>query len=202
MLRRLLPSSSSSPVWLKAAWSLSLVAVVVGSFGLMAAAWARGDRQISQARATLRLQHAKGLRLSVRGLAAGDVVQRTVDVRNVGALRSGRMTLQLRLRRKVRRSLLVTDRVQGLRVRVDRCSARWRYDRPTRTYVCKRHRVTVLMPRPVLGGALRLRKMPRLRPHSVVYLRLTVGLPVTAGNTVEGLRTTLVYRFSAPSGTR
>ena len=142
----------------------------------------------------LALHRQAPLRAVIRGLAAGDQVQRTVDVRNTAGA-GGRLQLRVRVTRKGRHSPLVSNRRLGLRVRVDACSRPWRRVKRTHAFTCKGRVRTLLRPVAVLGK-LRLRHAA-LRPHRLMHLRITVSLPGTAPNSMERRGVTLRYRFVA-----
>lgn len=123
-------------------------------------------------------------------IAPGDRVVRTLvfHVRGHGRLE----VVQLRV--EARRKSLLTDRANGLRLSLERCSRRWERRAGVRPFRCRGHRSTLLKEVPVLG-ARRLRGL-FLRPGARAYIRLTLTLPAAAGNALQNQRSTLVYRFT------
>jgi hypothetical protein len=83
-----------------------------------------------------------------------------------------------------------------LRLKIERCSTRWTRNRPTRTYKCHDRHWVVL--RTVAIGSRRPLRLRRLsaRAGRTDHLRLTLGLPLRAGNEVEHRLSRLVYTFT------
>jgi len=169
-------------------------AVVVGtasSFAVLGAAADLADASRG------RLQ-AKGPQLLIAGrnvqraraVAPGDSIERTIvlRVRGRGELRVVALAV------KAKRASLLTDRTQGLRLSMVRCSRRWKRRLRAHSYTCRGRRTRLVTRKPVLG---RRRLGLRLRRGEKAYLRLTLTLPTRAGNALEGQTSTLVYRFRA-----
>jgi spore coat-associated protein N len=95
---------------------------------------------------------------------------------------------------KAQRASLLTDRKQGLRLSLVRCSRGWKGTLRAHSYTCLGRRTRLLTRRPALG---RRRLGLLLRRGQKAYLRLTLTLPTQAGNALQGQTSTLVYRFTA-----
>jgi hypothetical protein len=114
-------------------------------------------------------------------LAAGDRAQRVFD---------------LRVRRRTRAKLVVSSGTSplvgagGVRIRIDRCSKAWRGHGAT--FSCKGKTSVVLADSPVLGKHV----LRRLSGRTANHLRLTLTLPQSAPNALQGQTAKLVYRFS------
>jgi hypothetical protein len=125
-----------------------------------------------------------------RAVAPGDRIQRTLVLR----VRGRGELLVVALAVKAKRASLLTDRKQGLRLSLERCSRGWKGPRRTHSYTCRGRRTRLLTRKPVLG---RRRLGLLLRRGQKAYLCLTLTLPTQAGNALEGQTSTLVYRFTA-----
>jgi spore coat-associated protein N len=169
-------------------------AVVVGTAASFAALGAAADL----ADASRGRVQAKGPQLLLAGrnvqraraVAPGDRIQRTLvlRVRERGELRIVALAV------KAKRASLLTDRKQGLRLSLERCSRGWKGPRRAHSYTCRGRRTRLLTRKPVLG---RRRLGLLLRRGQRAYLRLTLTLPTQAGNRLQGQTSTLVYRFTA-----
>jgi len=147
--------------------------------GLMAFAnLASGAARIDDStHARIKVVHAKFT--PALNLAAGDRAQRIFD---------------LKTRRRSRATLVVSSRTSPLagavRIRVDRCAKAWRSRGAT--FSCKGKTVVVLSDSPALGKhALR-----KLSGRNANHLRLTLTLPQSAPNALQGQAAKLTYKFS------
>ena len=128
---------------------------------------------------------------SVGALAPGDRAERTLELRYRG--RFAAVVLRLRASGS---SLLRSDPSGGLRLTIDRCSKRWTKKRETNAYVCLGKHWSVLKTVPVSGKRkLRLKHLSR-RAGRTDHLRLTLSLPSSAGNTLQGQTARVVYRLT------
>jgi hypothetical protein len=169
-------------------------AVVVGtaaSFAVLGAAADLADASRGRVQATGPQLLIAGRNVQrARAVAPGDRIQRTLvlRVRGRGELRVVALAI------KAKRASLLTDRKQGLRLSLERCSRGWKGPLRAHSYRCRGKRTRLLSRRPVLG---RRRLGLLLRGGQKAYLRLTLTLPAQAGNALEGQTSTLVYRFTA-----
>lgn len=132
-------------------------------------------------------------RLSVPGvaLAAGDRLQRPFDLDNRGTKPLTAVSLTSRARVS---SLLSSDRVNGLRLRLTRCSRA--FVRRPAGYGCPGKTTMLLRTRPVLVSGAKLTGLARLAPKRSAHLLLTLVLPAVAPNAFQGKQTALTYTFT------
>jgi hypothetical protein len=119
---------------------------------------------------------------SARTLAAGDRVQRVLELRT-----GGRARVTLLTAAKAPSPLI--DRSVGLRLRVDACTKVWRA--AAGGYTCRGKTTVVAADAPAVGRHV-LRK---LRKWGKNHLRLTLALPQSAPSALQGQSVALVYRF-------
>ena len=139
------------------------------------------------------------LNIGATGLAAGDSLQRTVDLINSGDLALASITLGTSA---VTSSVLDTDLTKGLHMVIDECSVPWTETVVGSgfTYACGGSAQTMLASTPVIGSAIDLSALfpaASLTPGSVDHLRVTLTLPQVADNTFMGKTSTISYIFTA-----
>ena len=138
-----------------------------------------------------------GSRIAVTaaGLVPGDRIERPVDLVN----RDGRRFGSIRITAAAASgSLLVTDRVNGLQLMVDRCSAPWHSG--DAGYSCPGRLTTALDSRPVIGSNLRLRGLSVAGRAGRDHLLVSLALPLSAGSQFEGLSADVGYVISGKRG--
>jgi hypothetical protein len=124
-------------------------------------------------------------------LAPGDRAERTLELRYRGRF----ATVVLKATTKGS-SLLRSDPVSGIRIAIDRCSKRWTKVRRTKAYACRGKRWSVVKTVSLAGKrALRLNHLSR-RAGRTDHLRLTISLPLAAGNPLQGQTARVVYRLT------
>lgn len=190
--------------------SATAIGVAVGVAGL--GSWAAftsstsASHQVTSGTVTAALGAAGGVdnRLTVAATAvgAGDTIQRAVKLSNGGSLdwASAKLTTTASVS-----SLLNTDVTNGLQLVVDKCSAAWTETGTVApfTYTCAGPAVqtTVLTSRAVIGSAMDLGSLASLTAGGSDNLRVTLTLPSTAGNTFQGLTSTVNFAFDATQRT-
>lgn len=143
--------------------------------------------------------NATNNRLSVgaSNLAAGDTVERTVDVKYTGSIAAGSVTLTTSATTS---SLLDTDTTNGLQLVIDRCSVPWsetsNAGSAPYTYTCGGVTSSVVASRPVIASSLTLNNLV-LTTNTDNYLRATLTVPGAAGNTMQNLSSTIQFAFTA-----
>jgi spore coat-associated protein N len=143
---------------------------------------------------------ANGLGLSAVGLAAGDRLQRTFDL---GSLSSAPIAVVALSSAANPSSLLDRDRVNGLQLRIDRCSKTWHESPQPYRYTCSGKQTQVVARRPVIGTGVPLAGLAGLKRAKTAHLLLTVELPQSAPNALQGRQSQLTYTFTAvQAGTR
>ncbi len=80
---------------------------------------------------------------------------------------------------------------------IDRCSTAWTEGgtSPAFTYTCGGTTSTIIASRAVIGSALNLAGLNALTNGGTDHMRVTLTLPSAAGNTFQGLTSTISYSF-------
>jgi spore coat-associated protein N len=125
-------------------------------------------------------------------IAAGDTMQRGVDLSYSGSISFGSATLTTNATSS---SLLDTDATNGLQIAIDKCSQAWTESGPPYTYTCGGSTSTVLASRALIGSSIALSNLT-LTAGSTDHLRVTVTFPSAAGNTLQNQSSTISYAFT------
>jgi spore coat-associated protein N len=134
------------------------------------------------------------LSIGATNIAAGDTIQRAVDVKNTGNLALASVTLTTTASPT---SLLDTDTTNGLQMVIDKCSVAWtETGGPPYTYTCGGTTTTVLASAPVIGTNLALSNLA-LTSGTDNFVRVTLTLPSAAPNTLQTKSSTITYAFAA-----
>src|SRR4051794_17082781 len=170
---------------------LASALVVVAASALCVCAALASSRPLVAQRYHPRLAIVHRALAPVSRLAPGDRAQRTVDLRYVGKGQLSLVVLRVRGLSKV----ALGAAADGLRLKIDRCSARWARSRRTRTYSC-RGRHAVILGTVAVGGKqpFRLEHLSA-RAGRTDHLLLTLSLPRQADNSLQGLHANAVYAF-------
>lgn len=139
---------------------------------------------------------ANRLSVAASGLVPGDTVQRAVTLSNAAgnqALAGITLTSSATVS-----SLLDTDATHGLQLAIDNCSVPWTEGgtAPAYTYTCTGDVTSVLAARPVTGGNLTLANLRSTAAGATDYLRTTLTLPSTAGDTFQTKTSTISLAFT------
>lgn len=136
------------------------------------------------------------LTVNATGLVPGDTVQRSFDLSNTG---SGDFSAVALTSTASPSSLLDSDATSGLQMVVDRCSVAWTESgvSPAFTYTCSGLTTTIIASRAIIGSNLNMASLSALTSGGTDHLRLTLTLPSTAGNTFQGITSTVTYAFTA-----
>jgi spore coat-associated protein N len=135
------------------------------------------------------------LTVNATAIVPGDTMQRGFNLTNPGAANLSAITLTTTATTS---SLLDTDATEGLQMVIERCSIPWVEAgvSPAFTYTCAGTTSTVLASRAVIGSSLALSNLTATTAGATDYLRLTLTFPTTAGNTLQGLTSTISYAFT------
>jgi hypothetical protein len=135
------------------------------------------------------------LNVDASGIVPGDTIQRSVDLIDSGNQNLASVTLTTSASPS---SLLDTDATNGLQMVIDRCSVAWTEAgmSPAFTYTCSGSISIVLASRAVIGSNLALSNLTALTAGNTDHLRATLSFPSTAGNTFQGLTSTITYTFT------
>jgi spore coat-associated protein N len=125
-------------------------------------------------------------------IAAGDTMQRAIDLSYSGTINFGSATLTTSATSS---SGLDTDAVNGLQIAIDKCSQAWTESGPPYTYTCGGSTSTVLASRALIGSSIALSNLT-LTAGATDHLRVTVTLPGSAGNSLQNLSSTISYTFT------
>ena len=129
----------------------------------------------------------------------GDTIQRAVTLANTGSSNLSGVTLTTTASPS---SLLNTDAVNGLRLKIDSCSGAWTAVGPTTapTYTCGGTTSVVLADQAVIGANTPI--STTAITHGVTdNLRVTLTLPTTADNTFQGASSTINFAFTGSQRT-
>ena len=138
---------------------------------------------------------ANRLTVGASGLVPGDTVQRAVQLSNTGNQNLASITLTTTASPS---SLLDTDTSNGLQLVIQACSTAWTEAgvAPAYTYTCGGSTSTVLASRPVIGSALALSNLTTTTAGNTDNLLATLTFPSAAGNTLQGLSSTVSFAFT------
>ncbi|MGH3104946.1 MAG: TasA family protein [Gaiellaceae bacterium] len=132
------------------------------------------------------------LTVGASDIAPGDTIQRAFNLTSGGTLNPASITLTSTATAS---SLLDSDAANGLQMTIDKCSVAWTEAGPPYTYTCGGTTSSVLGSRAVIGSNIALSNMS-LTSGSTDYLRLTLTLPSSTGNTLQGQSSTISYQFT------
>ena len=138
------------------------------------------------------------LNIGATAVAAGDTIQRSVDLINSGSIDLASITLTTTASPS---SLLDTDAANGLQMVIDKCSQAWTEAGPPYTYTCGGTTSSVVGSRPVIGGNLALSNMSAFTNGLTDHLRVTLTLPSAAPNSFQNQSSTISYAFTGTQRT-
>ncbi|MFA5891804.1 MAG: TasA family protein [Actinomycetota bacterium] len=135
------------------------------------------------------------LTVNATGIVPGDTMQRSFNIANSGSQNLASVTLTSSATTS---SALDTDATDGLQMVIDRCSVAWTESgtTPAFTYTCGGTTSSVIASRAVIGSAVSMSNLTVTTAGNTDYLRLTLTLPSTAGNTLQSLTSTIQYSFT------
>ena len=138
---------------------------------------------------------ANRLTMGATGLVPGDTVQRAFQLSNTGNQNLASVSLTTTASPS---SLLDTDATNGLQLVIQACSTGWTEAgvAPAYTYSCGGSTSTVLALRPVIGSSLALSNLSTLTAGNTDNLLATLTFPSAAGNTLQGLSSTITFTFT------
>jgi spore coat-associated protein N len=137
---------------------------------------------------------ANRLDVGASGLFPGDTIQRAVDLTSSGT--NGGLAAITLTTSASPSSLLDTDKTNGLQLKVDSCSLPWAESGLPYTYTCPGTAQAVLASRPVVGADLALDHLTSLTAGGTDHLRTTVSLPQTAGDSFQGVSSSIGFVFT------
>jgi hypothetical protein len=158
---------------------LSLAGAILG---LITAGLATGAERIDNRRPSGRVRVVGAKLRPASALAAGDRVQRVLELKT-GGRRGARLIVT------ARRASPLTDPKLGMRLKIERCPKAWRAK--SKVFTCPA-RATVSLPD---GPAVGIHKLRKLSGKGKNHLRLTLAIPQAASNALQGQSAALVYSF-------
>ncbi len=135
------------------------------------------------------------LNVGASNIAAGDTIQRSVDLVNQGTLDLSTISLSTTATTS---SKLDSDTTNGLQMAIDRCSVPWSEggSAPAYTYSCSGTTSSVLASTPVIGANMALANMGALAHGATDHLRVTLSLPASAPNSLQSQSSVVQYTFN------
>jgi spore coat-associated protein N len=136
------------------------------------------------------------LTVNATNIVPGDTIQRSVDLTSSSSDPLGSVSLTTTASPT---SLLDTDATNGLQMTITSCSVPWTESgtSPAFTYTCSGSTSTVVASRAVIGSNISLSGLNVLSSASGTdHLRVALSLPSSAGNTFQGLSSTVTYAFT------
>jgi spore coat-associated protein N len=141
---------------------------------------------------------ANRLSVAAANVVPGDTIQRAVDL--ISTSTEGLGSVALTTTAPVTTSLLDTDATNGLQMVVEECSVPWTETGNVAvnpTYSCAGDTSSALGMGPVIRAGASLADLSVLTAPGTSHLRITLTLPVTAGNTFKTLSSVVDYSFLA-----
>lgn len=184
----------------KALASFALVAAAagvagLGTFGAFNSSTS-ASQEVTAGTVKVELGASTRLNLAASGIVSGDTIQRAVELKNTGNQNFASLTLSTTATVP---SLLNSDTVKGLQLKVDSCSTPWTEAgaSPAFTYTCTGTTKSVLATRPVIGTDIVLANLTSTGAGLADNLLVTQTLPAAADNTFQGLNSTVGFNFTA-----
>src|SRR5205823_15070177 len=125
-------------------------------------------------------------------IAAGDTMQRAIDLSYSGTISLGSATLTTNATAS---SSLDTDATNGLQIAIDKCSQAWTEAGPPYTYTCGGSTSTVLASRALIGSAIALSNLT-LPVGSTDHPRVTLTFPSGADHSFPNKSSTVSHPFT------
>ncbi len=138
---------------------------------------------------------ANRLTIGASNVVPGDTLERAVDLINNGSASADNLSSIQLTTTASPSSLLDTDATNGLQMVIDACSVPWTEAGPPYTYTCGGTTSSVLASRAVIGANIALSNLTSLTTGATDHLRVTLTLPSVAGNTLQGLSSSISYAF-------
>jgi spore coat-associated protein N len=169
----------------------------LGTFATFTSSTSAQNQALTSGTVSITLGSANRLAVGATNLVPGDTIERAVDITNNGSAGTssvGSITLTTSASPS---SALDTDTSNGLQMQIDSCSVAWTESGPPYTYTCGGSTSVVLASRAVVGNAISLSNMSATTAGNTDHLRVKLTLPSGAGNSLQGLSSTLGYVFTA-----
>jgi predicted ribosomally synthesized peptide with SipW-like signal peptide len=135
------------------------------------------------------------LTVNASAIAPGDTIKRSVDLINSGSIDLASVTLTTTATVS---SALDTDAVDGLWMKIDRCSVAWTEtgSSPSFSYSCGGSTSAVLANQAIIGANLALGNLTSTTAGNTDRLLVTITFPGGSGTTLQGKSSTIQYAFT------
>jgi spore coat-associated protein N len=177
----------------------------LGTFATFTSATAAQSQSLTSGTVSIALGSTNRLTVGASNLVPGDTVERAVDLTNngsAGTSQVGSITLATSASPS---SLLDTDGTNGLQMQIDACSQAWTESgngtTVPYTYTCGGTTSSVVASRAVIGASIALSNMTAVTAGNTDHLHVKLTLPSGAGNSLQGLSSTISYVFTATQRT-
>jgi len=168
----------------------------LGTYATFTSSTAAETQALTSGTVSIALGSVNRLAVGASNLVPGDTVERAVDLTNDGSAGTSQVgSISLGITASPS-SLLDTDTTNGLKVTADRCSSAWTESGPPYTYTCGATTTNLVNVQPVIGSYT-LAGLSALSAGGTDHLRIKLLLPSGAGNSFQGLSSTLGYVFTA-----
>jgi spore coat-associated protein N len=169
----------------------------LGTFASFTSSTAAQSQNLATGTVSITLGTANRLTVGASNLVPGDTIQRAVDITNDGSAGTSSVGSISLTTAATTSSQLDADTSAGLQLNIDKCSVAWTESGPPYTYTCGGATSVVLASRAVLGTDVALSNMSSVTAGSSDHLRVTLTLPGSAGNSLQGQSSTIAYTFTA-----
>jgi spore coat-associated protein N len=169
----------------------------LGTFAGFTSSTAAQSQNLATGTVSITLGTANRLTVGASNLVPGDTIQRAVDITNDGSAGTSSVGSISLTTAATTSSQLDADTSAGLQLNIDKCSVAWTESGPPYTYTCGGATSVVLASRAVLGTDVALSNMSSVTAGSSDHLRVTLTLPGSAGNSLQGQSSTIAYTFTA-----
>jgi spore coat-associated protein N len=169
----------------------------LGTFASFTSSTAAQSQNLATGTVSITLGTANRLTVGASNLVPGDTIQRAVDITNDGSAGTSSVGSISLTTAASTSSQLDADTSTGLQMSIDKCSVAWTESGPPYTYSCGGTTSAVLASRAVIGTDVALSNMSSVTAGSTDRLRVTLTLPASAGNSLQGQSSTISYTFTA-----
>jgi spore coat-associated protein N len=169
----------------------------LGTFASFTSSTAAQSQNLATGTVSITLGTANRLTVGASNLVPGDTIQRAVDITNDGSAGTSSVGSISLTTAATTSSQLDADTSAGLQLNIDKCSVAWTESGPPYTYTCGGATSVVVASRAVLGTDVALSNMSSVTAGSSDHLRVTLTLPGSAGNSLQGQSSTIAYTFTA-----
>lgn len=171
----------------------------LGTYGAFTDSTTTVDQAVTAGTVAIDLTGAGTLSVPVSNLLPGDSVEKFATLGNTGNSDFNTVTLTTALGSGAASNVLTSDATNGLQVTIETCSNAWTAvaNGPDTCLGSK----SVLAESAILGTGRALTNLASVTAGGTDHLKITTSLPSTAGNSFQGLATTVGFTFDATQRT-